>query len=149
MQIESKFRKLFLIRIGIGVFLFLFILSYCIYGLLNPDTTPKDALMIAFVVLLFLVYVSTDLLKVCSLKIMEKGIEKTSLIFRTKKYILYSSILSVDRQKTRQRDTRGVNITDGYHFSVLKLENNRSLIISPDCFKNYMEIIEAVKSKVG
>ncbi len=148
MQIESKFRDLFLLRIGIGVFLFLLILAYSVNGLINPDTTPKVALMIAFIVLLFLVYVSTDLLKVSSLKIMEKGIEKTSLIFRTKKYIPYSSILSVDRQKTRQRDTRGINLTDGYHFSVLKLENNRSLIISPDCFENYMEIIEAIKTNL-
>ncbi|TDD98818.1 hypothetical protein E0F91_00005 [Flavobacterium sandaracinum] len=77
---------------------------------------------------------------------MEKGIEKTSLIFRTKQYIPYSTILSIDRQKTRTRDTRGINLTDGYHFSILKYENNRRLIISPDCFENYMEIVEAIKS---
>jgi hypothetical protein len=146
MQTESKFRNLFLIRTGIGVFLFLSILSYCVNGLIISDSTPKEALILAFVGLLFLVYVSIDLFKVSSLKIMEKGIEKTSLIFRTKQYIPYSTILSIDRQKTRTRDTRGINLTDGYHFSILKYENNRRLIISPDCFENYMEIVEAIKS---
>ncbi|TDD99914.1 hypothetical protein, partial [Flavobacterium sandaracinum] len=95
MQTESKFRNLFLIRTGIGVFLFLSILSYCVNGLIISDSTPKEALILAFVGLLFLVYVSIDLFKVSSLKIMEKGIEKTSLIFRTKQYIPYSTILSI------------------------------------------------------
>ena len=125
MQIESKFRKLFLIRIGIGVSLFLLISFYWIYGLINPDATNKQFLILVLVVLLFLVYVSIDLFKVFSLKIMEKGIEKTSLIFRTKKFIPYNSILSIDRQKAIQRDTRGINLTDGYHFSILKFENKK------------------------
>lgn len=148
-MIESKFRKLFLIRIAIGAFLFLLILSYCVNGIRNPTATIKQSLILAFVLLLFLVYVSTDLLKVSSLKILEKGIEKTSLIFRSKQYIPYSSILSVDRQKTRQRDTRGINLTDGYHFSILKFANDGSLLISPDSFENYSEIMEAINGNVG
>lgn len=79
---------------------------------------------------------------------MENGIEKTSLIFRTKQYIPYNSILRVDRQKARQRDTRGINLTDGYHFSILKFENGSSLIISPDNFENYTEIMEAIKRNI-
>lgn len=148
MEIISKFRKLFLIRIGIGVFLFLINLIYCFYYLKNPHTANKQILILALVVLLFLVYVSIDLLKVFSLKIMEKGIEKKSLISRNKKYFPYNSILRIDRQKTRGRDTRGINLTDGYHYSILKFENGKSLIISPDYFENYIEIIDTIKSNI-
>ena len=122
MQIKSKFRKLFWIRIGIGLFLFLSILSFCVNGLRNPDNSTKQVLILGFVVLAFLIYVSIDLLKVFTLTITEKGIEKTSLIFRTKKYIPFDSILNVERQKSVQKNTRGVNIWDGFHVSVKKLK---------------------------
>ena len=148
MQTDSKFRNLFLIRIGIGVVLFVSILLYCINGMINSDTTPKEALIVAFVALLFLVYVSIDLLNVFSLKIMEKGIEINLLLLNKKHFILYSTILSVDRQKTRTRDTRGINLTDGFHFSVLKYDTNKRLIISSDYFENYTEIVRAIKNNI-
>ena len=148
MVIESKFRKLFSIRIGIGLLLFLLILSFCVNGLRNPAETTKQSLILAFVVLFFIIYLSIDLFKDFTLKITENGIEKTSLVFRTKQFIAFDSISSVDRQKTRLRSTRGINISDGYHYSILHLKNGNTLIISPDNFENYIEIIEVIKSKI-
>jgi hypothetical protein len=148
MVIESKFRKLFWIRIGIGVSLFLFILSFCIYALLNPDKTTKQGFSLAFVILFFLIFLSTSIFQIFSLKILENEIEKTSLIFRTKQHISFKSISSINIQKTRFRNTRGVDISEGFHYSILKLENGKSLIISPDNFENYTEVVEAIKSRI-
>ncbi|TDD77573.1 hypothetical protein E0F89_08315 [Flavobacterium caseinilyticum] len=114
----------------------------------NPDETTKQSLILAFVVLLFITYLSIDLFKDFTLKIMENGIEKTSLIFRTKQFIAFDSISSIGRQKTRLRSTRGINISDGYHYNILQLKNGNTLIISPDNFENYTEIIEVIKSRI-
>lgn len=133
---------------AIGLFLFLLIFSFCLNGLRNPDETTKQSLTLAFVALSFIIYLSIDLFKDFTLKIMENGIEKTSLIFRTKQFIAFDSISSVDRQKTRLRSTRGINISDGYHYSILQLKNGKTLIISPDNFENYTEIIDAIKSRI-
>jgi hypothetical protein len=148
MVIESKFRKLFCIRIGIGLSLFLLILFFCVNGLKNPDETTNQSIILAFVVLFFITYLSIDLFKNFTLKIMENGIEKTSLIFRTKQFIAFDSISSLDRQKTRLRSTRGMNISDGCHYSILQLKNGNTLIISPDNFENYTEIIEVIKNRI-
>jgi hypothetical protein len=148
MMIESKFRKMFYARIGIGLFLFLLILSFSINELRNPDETTKQSLILAFVVFFLIIYFSIDLFKDFTLKIMDNGIEKTSLIFRTKQFIAFDSISSLDRQKTRLRSTRGINISDGYHYSILQLKNGKTLIISPDNFENYTEIIEIIKSSI-
>jgi hypothetical protein len=124
------------------------IFSYCINGLINPDQTTKQSLVLGFVVLLFFIYVSIDLLKVFSLKIMENGIEKKYLIFRTKQYIPFDSILSIDKQKAILRSTRGINISNGYHISVVKFKTGKNLIISPDSFENYENLILAIKTKI-
>ncbi|MFC6095538.1 DUF6585 family protein [Flavobacterium qiangtangense] len=148
MVIESKFRKLFSIRIGIGLFLFLLILSFCVDGLRNPVETTKVSLILAFVVLFFIIYLSIGVFKDFTLKITENGIEKNSLVFRTKQFIAFDSISSVEGQKTRLRSTRGINISDGYHYTTLHLKNGNALIISSDIFENYREIVEVIKSRI-
>ena len=148
MVIKSKFRKLFWIRIGIGFFLFLLFSSIFSYGLLNPDKITKQGLSVVFIILSFLIFLSISILKIFSLKILEDGIEKTSLIFGTKRYFSFKSILSINLQKTRFRNTRGVNVSEGFLYSILKFENGNSLIISPDNFENYDEIMSDIKSKM-
>ncbi len=128
--------------------MFFLLLSFCINGVINIEETKKEALALAFVMLFFLIYVSIDLFKVYSLKIIENGIEKTSLIFRSKQYIPFSSILNIDRQKSSLRNTRGINVRDDYHYNILKFDNGNSLIISPDNFENYNEIIEVIKNRI-
>jgi len=129
---------------GIGIFLFLSIATFCTYGFANPEKTPSQLLVIACVALAFLIYIAIDLLKIFSLEITEKGIEKKSLVFKTKRHIPFTSILSIGKQKIRSRNTRGY-ISDGFTVSVLKLKNGENLIISPDSFENYQEIIEAIE----
>ena len=148
MNIKSRFRKLFWIRIGIGLFLFLSILTFCINRLRNPDEATKQTLVLAFLVLCFLAYASIDLFKVFSLNIEKNGIEKTLLLFRTKQYFSFDSVLSIERQKATQRNVRNIIITDGYHLSVLKFKTGKSLIISPDSFENYEELMLAIKNNL-
>ena len=55
--------------------------------LINFDKTMYQELILVSVLLLFLMYVSIGLLKVCSLELSENGLTKT-LLFSRKKYNL-------------------------------------------------------------
>lgn len=146
---KSKFRMLFLTRIIFGFIVFLSGLIFLLNRLINFDKTMYLSLILVSVLLSFLIYVSIDLFKVCSIEISEKGLIKTFLFSRNKYEIAFTDILSVERHKTSLKDTRLINISDGYYFSVIKLENEEDLIISPDYYENYNEMIEFIKSKIN
>ena len=146
---KSKFRMLFLTRIIFGFIVFLSGLIFLLNRLINFDKTMYLSLILVSVLLSFLIYVSIDLFKVCSIEISEKGLIKTFLFSRNKNEIAFTDILSVERHKTSLKDTRLINISDGYYFSVIKLENEEDLIISPDYYENYNEMIEFIKSKIN
>ncbi|WP_396193145.1 hypothetical protein [Flavobacterium sp.] len=146
---KSKFRMLFLTRIIFGFIVFLSGLIFLLNRLINFDKTMYLSLILVSVLLSFLIYVSIDLFKVCSIEISEKCLIKTFLFSRNKYEIAFTDILNVERYKTSLKDTRLINISDGYYFSVIKLENEEDLIISPDYYENYNEMIEFIKSKIN
>lgn len=145
---KSKFRKLFWIRLSLGFALFVILILVLINRLfLNPQETKSLTLLVVFVALLFLSYLSLDLLKIFTLKVSENGIKITFLITKKKKYIPYNSITSIEKEKVTLRNAQG-NITDGYYISILNFEND-SLIISPDNFENYEELMIEIKTKLN
>ena len=147
--IKSNFRKLFCIRLAIGIFLFLILLVFSLNTIFNDfDKSKILILFLALTLLSFLIYVSFDLFNLFSLVITENGIEKTSIITRRKQIIPFKIISNIQQQKVRYRNTRGVNISDGHSISILKFENGKSLIISPDNFENYQEIMSAINGKL-
>lgn len=148
MQIESKFRKLFWVRIGIGFLVLIAIFYMCLNFILKSSQTLKNPFFIVGLVFIsFLLYVALDLFKIFKLKITGKGIEKTLLISKRTRYIPFKSIIGIKKQKLRMR-TKSGNLTDGYSITVLQLENNKTLVISPDNFENYEEIICVVKDNL-
>ena len=152
MQLKSKFRKLFWVRIVIGFLAFLIVLFYIILSLLNNvlEVTllfKNPFLLAAFIFLAFLAYVALDLLKIFRLTITETGIEKTLIISGRKEDIFFTSITGLKKERIRMK-TKSGNLTDGYSISILKLENNKSLIISPDNFENYNDIMLAIRDKL-
>ena len=100
-----------------------------------------------FLALLFLGYLSLDLLKIFTLKVSENGIEITFLITKKKKYIPFNIISSIEKEKVTLRNAHG-NITDGFYISILKFDNE-SLIISPDSFENYEDLMKEIKTKLN
>jgi hypothetical protein len=148
MQVKSKFRKLFWVRIGIGFIVFLVILYLCLIFILRGFQVLKNPLLIAaFIFLSFLIYAALDLFKIFKITVTDKGIEKNMLISGRKEYIPFAVIIGVKKEKIRLR-TKSGDLTDGYTVSILKLENNKSLVISPDNFENYKDIMLAIKSNL-
>ncbi|SFD78997.1 hypothetical protein [Flavobacterium phragmitis] len=148
MEIKSKFRKLFWIRAGIGFLVFIFTLYLCINSISQYSKLTKNPVFIfslVFLVLLF--FAALDLAKTFKLTIKEEGIEKIFVISRHRQFIPFISIIGFKTQKIRMKGKSGY-LTDGYTQTVLQLVNNKNLIISPDSFENYVEIISAIRSKL-
>ena len=149
MQIKSKFRKLFWIRIGIGLVIFILAVCCCFNCISDDSQNLQNPMLIgALFIVLFLLYLSVDLFTIFKLIITEDGIEKISLIFGRRQFIPFVKIINIKREKITLRSKTG-NISDGYYFSIVRFENNKSLTISPDHFKNYEEIMSSIKSKLN
>ncbi len=143
MYITSEFRKIVGIRIIAGFILFVITLSYVLYnGFSTLEINPL--VVMAYMFLFFLLYCFPDLFKIYKLTITEKGIEKTLVITGTKQFISFDSIQYIKKGKVKLRSKTG-DISDGYHFTTLILENKKSLVISPDHFENYSILMNNIQ----
>ncbi len=148
MVVVSKFRNLFWIKISFGIIVFLLVLFYCIKIIavdFNKNSIP--ILIGGIVVLLFILYISLDVFKLFKLKITDSSIEKITLVNKRREFILFNSITSFQKEIITPKNTRG-QIADRYDAYILKFENKK-LIISPNVFENYDEIIETIKSNIN
>lgn len=148
MQIKSKFRKLFWVRIAIGFLAFIFTLYLCLSSISQYSQLRKNPVFIVSAVFLLLFLCAAwDLFKVFKLIITDQGIEKILLISGRKKFVPFTSIIGLKKRKITLQGKSG-KLTDGYSVSILQLENKKSLVISPDIFENYNEIMLVVKNNV-
>lgn len=148
MVVVSKFRSLFWIKISFGIIVFLLVLFYCIKIIVSDFYKNSIPILIGgTVVLLFILYISLDVFKLFKLKITNLGIEKTALLIGRKEFIAFNSITSFQREIVIPKNIRG-QIADSYYVYTLKTEN-RKLIISPNDFENYDEIVNSIKDNIS
>ncbi|MGE6355141.1 hypothetical protein ACQKCJ_14835 [Flavobacterium sp. NPDC079362] len=148
MQIKSKFRKLFWVRIAIAFLVFIATLYLFLNSISQYSQLRKNPVFIvSSVFLLLFLCAAWDLFKVFKLIVTDQGIEKVLLISGRKQYIPFTSIIGLKKRKITKQGKAG-QLTDGYTISILELENNKTLVISPDVFENYNEIILVVKNNV-
>ena len=146
-MLKSKFRKLFWIRFGIGISLSIILLFICIMTLTIPNGIKKPIFMVSAFLLVFLTYLSLDIFKIFELAITETGIEKINLINRKKEYFPFNMISSIQLEKVSYRNSKS-QISDGHHLSILIFKNGIDMVISPDHFENYSEIISEIKRHI-
>lgn len=147
MKIHSKFRTLFLIRINILFILFDF---FCISKFFGSFRTEDYKITLASVVFLAvsIFFHVNKLSSVNEIIVSEKGIKKTTLASSKIDFIAYSSILRVQTERIQGSYSRGGQITTGYFESIIYFENGEEMLISPDHFENYQELIVAIRDKV-
>lgn len=149
MELKSVFRKMFWIRFSMGVLVFLFLAIYVIIKVFLEESAFKQpSVIVSMVLLLFLVYASSDFAKKFSLKVTETGIERIFFLSRNIDFISFDSIESLETKRVRYRNTRG-NVSDGITVSFIKIKNKEDFIISPDSYENYREIIALIKSRIN
>ena len=93
----------------------------------------------------FLIYVLIGLFSIFRINVTDIGIEKILLISGKKEFIPFTIITGLKNQKIRMRTKSGA-LTDGYTVTILKLQHGKELVISPDDFENYKEIIFEIKN---
>lgn len=147
-KIESKFRKLFWVRIGIGFLVFMAVLYFCLNSISQYSQLIKNPVFIVSAVFLLLFFCAAlDLFKVCKLIVTDNGIEKILLISGRKQYIPFTDIIGIKKRKITAQGKAG-QLTNGYILSILQLVNDKTLIISPDNFENYNAIMLGIKSNL-
>lgn len=147
MEISSKFRTLFLIRKNIFFFLFVtFFLLVLLHDLSNniPETILTAIIFLGICVLIQLV----RLRSVHRIIVSDKGIKKISLISREEEFISFSSIENIRTVRVQGMYSDAGQITEGYYESEIFLKDKKKLLITPDHFENYQEIIGAIKQNI-
>lgn len=139
---KSKFRKLFWVRVGMGFLVFLLVFYYCLDSLLR--NTVHIMILPAFIVLIFLIYMSSGLFKIYALTVLENGIELQMLLSRQKHFTPFDAIHCLEYEKVRYRNRQG-HVSDGHKMCYLKFKNGERFLISPDTFENYEELLSAIK----
>lgn len=146
MEIASKFRFLFLVRKNIFFFLFVtFILFALLHDLSNPI---QETILILILFLGFCIIIQLIRLRSLSkIIVSDKGIRKISIISGIEEFIPFSSIENIQRQRIQGMSNMTGQITDGYYETLINLRNKKKLLITPDHFENYQEIIKAIRNR--
>lgn len=147
MKITSKFREMFFFRkIIIFSFVDLFLTLIIYIG------CESDSYLMAFIFLIILCftlyYQYSDLDSVFQITVTDSEIEMVSW-FSAKKIIVPFSCFNQIRtyRQSGYSTSKAGQISNGYFESEIEYDNNKKLIVSPDIFENYNEVIGAIRER--
>ena len=144
MKITSEFRTLFVMRKVLGI-IFILVVGLFFINLALEKNECEILFLILLLELISLFFLVKDLLKIYRIKVVENGIYKISVFQNKSEFILYKEIKTVRSEKVQGSSTDAGEITLGYFESVLITDKNQKILISPDYFENYNEIIKTIK----
>jgi hypothetical protein len=147
MKIQSKFRTLYLIRINILFFIFDF---FCLSSFFNSFRTEDFRIGLGSIIFLALsiFFHIRKLSSVNEIIVLENGIQKTTLASHSIEFIPFSSMLNIRTERVPGSYSDAGQISTGYFESIIFLENGKELLISPDQYENYYEIVIAIRDKI-
>ncbi len=147
MKIHSKFRTLYLIRINIFFFIFDF---FCLSNFFNSFRTENYKVILGSILFLALsiFFHIRKLSSVNEITVLKTGIKKTTLASHKEEFIPFSSMLNIKTERIQGSYSDAGQITKGYFESTIFLENGKELLISPDQYENYLEIVVAIRNKI-
>jgi hypothetical protein len=95
--------------------------------------------------IIFLIYIWKEIFKVTKVIVDSQGIKIHN--YKSSIMIPFSEIEKIE---THQHKTiiNGIQTTNGYFYSELKLKSKSSLVISPDKFENYTEIMQSIRRNI-
>ena len=142
--ISSKFRVLVIGKVIFLAIVFSLVLTFSLKYIfkiykVESQITVNVIIGLALLLLLLIIYRIVVVMKVC---IFADKLEMLSF-FGNKTEVLFSEILKIDSSNVAMTN-KAENSKDGYHYSVLLLKNGKRLVISPDEFDNYNEIMVAI-----
>jgi hypothetical protein len=149
MIIQSKFRKLFLVKILFACFFFLLVLFFNLKFLYENFFNFKDPFFfLAVFLLIIIIRLSFEVLNIYSLKVSEIDISHTILVTQITTKFRYDQITSIRKEKVAGQNTGRGQISAGFFRTVIIFNDGSELIVSPDDFENFHELIIAIKNNL-
>lgn len=149
MIIQSKFRKLFLVKILFSCFFIFLVLFLNLKFLCENLFNFKDPFFFLAVFLLILIIrLSFEVLNIYSLKVSEIDISHTILVTKKSTKFRYDQITSIHKERVPGQQTERGQISVGFFRTVIIFNEGSELIVSPDDFENYHELMMAIKNNL-
>ena len=144
MECISEFRSLFLLR-KVTAFVFTFIV--CCFVIKRGLSRNESELIVISIIILIVsaLMLKNRLWKIYKIKVIENGILKIPVFQNKEQLILFTDIKEVRLEKVDGNSSDAGEITLGYFESILILNTNEKILISPDSFENYKEIMKTIK----
>lgn len=147
-SIQSKINVLY---VGLVVFLHLMALTIMVISatyLRNIFYIEKRIIAAAVMVLMgvSLVLVWVEVFKMRRVVVDANGIRIFN--FATVQEIRFSDIVSIERQKSQIMMDKDIAFTDGFTYSKIVLKDGKPLVIAPDKFSNYLEIMTFIHEQM-
>ena len=144
MELTSEFRTLFILRKISGV-IFLFVVC-CFLLNMGLERNQWVIILISLIVIIVsYIILKNDIRKFYKIKVVKNGILKIAIFENKEKLILFRDIKEVRLEKVEGMSSDAGEITLGYYESILILNTNEKILISPDHFENYKEIMKIIK----
>jgi hypothetical protein len=144
MELISEFRALFILR-KISGFLFLLIICGFLMNYAFVINEWKIILISLTILIISSILLKNDIRKIYKIKVVKNGILKILVFQNKEELILFTDIKEVRSEKVDGMSSDAGEITLGYFESILILNTNEKILISPDHFENYKEIMKTIK----
>jgi hypothetical protein len=149
MIIQSKFRKLFLVKILFACFFFLLVLFFNLKFLYENLFNFKDPFFVlAVFLLIILIRLGFEVLNIYTLKVSELDISHTILVTQKTTKFRYDQITSIRKEKVAGQQTDRGQISAGFFRTVIVFNDGSELLVSPDDFENYQELMLAINNNL-
>ncbi len=146
MTLESKFSSLYKARLAILTPLCLIISLVCIFNYFNDYFKLEERrfmLVVGILTTLVVIVLIIDLLDLHSVSLDEEKITLKFLISRKRVHLFYKDIVSIE--STHQKYSRkSYHLTKGYFIREYHMDDGRILILSPDTYENYEDLIYTI-----
>lgn len=146
--VESKIRRLY-----IGSVIFIHILAFTTIAIsasyLRDIFYLEKRIMAGVIILLAIIYliiVWKETMDTKKIIVDSNGLKIYNV--NSSYEISFSEIDTIQKEKSKTMLTRGVPLADGFTYSKIILKQGKTLIISPDKFDNYLEIMAFINSKI-
>jgi len=147
MKIQSKFRTIYLFRINVFFVIFDFFCLYLFFNSFKTESVQVGLGSIIFLALSIYFHIRT-LRSVNEITVLENGLQKTTLVSNKAEFIPFSSMVNIKTERISGSYSDAGQITTGYFESTVFLEDGTELLLSPDQYENYKEIVVAIRQKI-
>ncbi|WP_140506216.1 hypothetical protein [Flavobacterium pectinovorum] len=123
---------------------------FCLSSFFNSFRTEDFIVGLGSIIFLALsIFFHIDKLRsVTEIIVLEKGLQKISLASQKTEFIPFSFMVNIRTERIQGSYSDAGQITTGYFESTILLENGEELLISPDQYDNYKEIVVAIRDKI-